>query len=247
MKGIVIGEAGEVEGMILLKLILGIFLGILIIALLLLLLVLLLPFTYKLAMTWQGLESQGTASVSWAGGLFKGYFYWGADKGFEGRFLAFRLGGSSAKAKKKSATKEKEAEAKPKKEKKKAKKTKEKIKWHFKDIQQMIRLLKEALVSILKHIKWKHFRLWVRYGFDDPALTGLVTGICAVFYETLKRWQIYTEPAFMETCFEGELEMEGRLLVGYILWIGLKTICQQPLRSLIFRKKVKEQVKCEVA
>ena len=60
-----------------------------------------------------------------------------------------------------------------------------------------------------------------RFGFDDPALTGQVTGILSML-PVVYREGISLTPDFTEACLEGEFSVQGRVRAASLLALALK-------------------------
>ncbi len=86
----------------------------------------------------------------------------------------------------------------------------------------LIRKGLRALTSLLKHILPRRFKGWIRYGFDDPALTGYVTGLAATCRPC---HMMHLEPDFQEQCFEADCSGSGLVrpifLLALIVWLLL--------------------------
>lgn len=100
--------------------------------------------------------------------------------------------------------------------------------------------LKVRLVRVIRHIRPKKFQLYLHYGFEDPALTGEITGILAVFmgwYENA----ISLKPDFQQTVLEGSLKFKGRVRIVVLLWEGIRVVFHKPVRVMI--KKIMGKIK----
>lgn len=99
-------------------------------------------------------------------------------------------------------------------------------------IKELIRLAKQTLLRILKHILPRHLSGWVHLGFDDPSITGNVTAIAAMFYPVYGK-QFSFEPNFQTSCLEGEVRGGGKIRIGFFLWILIYLLTKKEVRRVI--------------
>lgn len=100
--------------------------------------------------------------------------------------------------------------------------------------------LKVRLLRIVQHIRPKKFQLYLHYGFEDPALTGEVTGVMAMFlgwYENA----ISLKPDFQQSVLEGSLKFRGRVRIAVLLWEGIRVVFHKSFRVMI--KKLMGKIK----
>ncbi|CVI72977.1 hypothetical protein NDGK_02804 [Clostridiales bacterium CHKCI001] len=100
--------------------------------------------------------------------------------------------------------------------------------------------LKVRLVRIIRHIRPKKFQLYLHYGFEDPAFTGEITGIMAIFmgwYENT----ISLEPDFQQTVLEGSLKFRGSVQIAVLLWEAIRVVFHKSFRVMI--KKLMGKIK----
>lgn len=100
--------------------------------------------------------------------------------------------------------------------------------------------LKLRLIRIIRHIRPKKFQLYLHYGFEDPALTGEVTGVMAMFmgwYENA----ISLEPDFQQTVLEGSLKFRGSVQIAVLLWEAIRVVFHKSFRVMI--KKLMGKIK----
>lgn len=80
--------------------------------------------------------------------------------------------------------------------------------------------LKRYLFKTIKHIGPRKIKGNVRYGFDDPSQTGEVTGYLSMMPFVYQK-DFSLEPDFYNKIIEGNVEMRGRIVLGYILRIAV--------------------------
>lgn len=98
-----------------------------------------------------------------------------------------------------------------------------------------LELLFKHIKRVLKHILPVKMKGILRFGFDDPYVTGQVTSGAAVFYPLYaKKLQLY--PVFDENILEGELFIRGRVRLATVLWSIFLLYRDKNIRSFIRRK-----------
>lgn len=89
------------------------------------------------------------------------------------------------------------------------------------EVKETFRLCLRQIKGLLKHIGPRKIYLKGRFGFDDPALTGQVTGILSML-PVVYREGISLTPDFTEACLEGEFSVQGRVRAASLLALALK-------------------------
>lgn len=97
---------------------------------------------------------------------------------------------------------------------------------------QLLDFTKKSIIKILRHILPRKMRGYIHFGFDDPAVTGLVTGAAAMFYPKYRK-TFTLEPDFHQTCFEADCSGRGRIHPGFFLYIGITALMNKDVRNLI--------------
>lgn len=100
---------------------------------------------------------------------------------------------------------------------------------------QLLEFAKKTIIRVMKHILPRKLQGYLRFGFDDPAWTGFVTGIAAMFYPRYHRTFIL-EPDFGEQCFVARCKGKGRIHLGFFLYIGITALMNRDVR--VFIKKI---------
>ena len=79
------------------------------------------------------------------------------------------------------------------------------------------RYTKGKLFRILCHVLPGRVTLRLHYGFEDPATTGMLTGMIFMLYpKSAERFQLM--PDFEKRVLEGELTIKGRVQLIRVLW-----------------------------
>lgn len=91
-------------------------------------------------------------------------------------------------------------------------------------------LLRDEVLYKLKVLKPSKYRMNMLYGFDDPALTGEITGVLSLVFLSSGRNVTFT-PDFEQKVFEGELFMKGGIKVITVLIILWKLYFNEDFRE----------------
>ncbi|SFA75966.1 Protein of unknown function [Acetitomaculum ruminis DSM 5522] len=101
---------------------------------------------------------------------------------------------------------------------------------------KVFRFLKKNLKKALKHIFPRQISGKLRYGSDDPALTGEITGFLSFLLPISK--DVRFIPDFQKKVLKGNIRMKGRIFLFYLLYLFLKVFMNKDCR--IIYKKFKE-------
>ena len=141
-------------------------------------------------------------------------------------------------------TKEEER-SEPKSEKKKSKSGLDQAKefWQFlraDENQGLFKMVFSRIKKMLKSILPKKYRGHVRFGFEDPAMTGGLLGGISMFYPKYYK-SLTVEADFEHVKVEGKLWVKGRIIPGVILYHAIRVVLDRRVRRLI--RKVRSQSK----
>ncbi len=93
-------------------------------------------------------------------------------------------------------------------------------------------IFRDTLIRIIRHVFPRSIRGWVRYGFDDPSLTGYAAGAASLFYPRYYK-EFSLEPDFHETCLAGECQGNGRIRPAYFIWLLITLLMKKEARKLL--------------
>lgn len=98
-------------------------------------------------------------------------------------------------------------------------------------------ILKRHLFYLLRHIRPRRIRGKLHYGFEDPGLTGQLTGI---FYLILpaKGCRVELEPDFESLVCEGDLVIAGYIRICHIVKVALQIFFDKKLKA--YWKNIKQ-------
>lgn len=80
---------------------------------------------------------------------------------------------------------------------------------------------KEQLIVALKHMKPQKYRINLKFGTGDPALTGQIIGILGMLMPLYKKNGHFV-PDFENVVFEGDIYLRGRVTLAKVLLIAWK-------------------------
>ena len=186
----------------------------------LLLFILFIPFVYKFQ--GRGLDEKSISySLDWFFGLFGYSGCYALNQGLESsiNILGFKI---KIKEKDKSK-KEKAKRIKKKKEKKNKKKALS---------TEAIQYIMKSMKKILLHLRPDKIEGYGRLGFDDPYYTGMT----CLFVESSRGlgWHhLNLDYVFEDEIYEGEIYIEGRIFIVYILYIVIRLLLNRSVRKLI--------------
>lgn len=85
--------------------------------------------------------------------------------------------------------------------------------------------------GLFRHLKPKKFQLTLRFGFQDPAMTGQVLAAVSMFYGWYcEHVDLY--PDFEQAVLEGNIYIKGRIRAFSLLIIGVKLLLNRNLRKV---------------
>ena len=99
---------------------------------------------------------------------------------------------------------------------------------------EWLELGKDIVIRFFKHVLPQKLRGTITFGCSDPADTGYVTGIAAVFYPKYgESFSLY--PDFERKVFAAQCEGKGRIRLGYILVLVVSILREKSVRTMIKR------------
>ena len=104
---------------------------------------------------------------------------------------------------------------------------------------EAFRVIKTEGLVILKHIRPKKITGYVKFGFDDPALTGQVLGVAGMFYPVLPK-KLAVIPDFEEARLEADVKVKGRIFLIVLIVHGLKIYRDKYVNRVIKKFQHKE-------
>lgn len=93
-------------------------------------------------------------------------------------------------------------------------------------------LVKSQFFRLLLHLKPQKLSIRLRFGFEDPAVTGQVLGLLCILYGWYRK-TIVLEPDFENKILEGDFYLQGRIRGLNLLIIGIKVYRDKSFRKII--------------
>ncbi len=200
-------------------LILEILIVLLFILILLLLIILFIPFAYQVKAV--SLDKKFVSfNAFWLFGLFGFSGDYVFSQGFESRV---NILGMNIKPGKKNRVK------KEKKKKKKNKKNKKKKTFSIEAIQYSL----INVIKLIKHFMPNRMEGYGRLGFSDPYYTGITSSLVESLRAVCSH-NLNFDYVFEEEVYEGEILLEGRIFIVYLVYIGLRLLLRKATKKLIF-------------
>lgn len=100
---------------------------------------------------------------------------------------------------------------------------------------ELVRLIKKELKELIKEITPVKYDVNVRYGCEEPYMTGGILGVLAVVYG-ITGVQFNITPEFEQKVLEGDIYMKGRVRIYRLLLIALRMYKNNRFRKLVFNK-----------
>lgn len=102
------------------------------------------------------------------------------------------------------------------------------------ETKEVLRFLNQQRKYLFKKIKPEKCRVYLKYGFEDPELTGEVMGLYSVINPFL--WgDIAVEPDFEEVVLEGKVTLKGSVRMYGFLLTAFRCYRQETIRKYIDR------------
>lgn len=100
---------------------------------------------------------------------------------------------------------------------------------------ELVRLIKKELKELIREITPVKYDVNVRYGCEEPYMTGRILGTIAVIYG-ITGVQFNITPEFEQKVLEGDIYMKGRVRIYRLLLIALRIYKNDRFRKLVFNK-----------
>lgn len=81
--------------------------------------------------------------------------------------------------------------------------------------------IKKYIFGALKHLLPRKIKGYVRYGFEDPSTTGMVTGYLSLMPFMYQKG-FYPQPDFDNKIIEADVKAKGHFFIGYFIRIAFK-------------------------
>lgn len=91
--------------------------------------------------------------------------------------------------------------------------------------------LKKYIKGALKHILPRKVRGYIHYGFDEPYKTGQITGYLSLMPFMYQK-HLLVQPDFYNKIIEANLQLKGKIRIGYLIRIALNINVWRTLKAL---------------
>lgn len=81
--------------------------------------------------------------------------------------------------------------------------------------------LKKYIFNTIKHVSPRRIKGYVRYGFEEPSKTGMLTGYLSLFPFVYQK-DFELAPDFKEKIFKADFICSGKIRIGYLIRIIFK-------------------------
>lgn len=102
------------------------------------------------------------------------------------------------------------------------------------EIKKLMKIGKEFLSRLLKVMGPDYIGVHGKYGFEDPAITGMVSGLVTIAEGVSKSADIRLYPEFAGELVDVQAEFYGRFSLGRLAMLVLSTVLKKPVRKLVF-------------
>jgi len=99
----------------------------------------------------------------------------------------------------------------------------------------LIRRAQQLVLGLLKAVRWEHLSAGIRFGFDDPADTGMWYGALApvLVASRARGWPVSCQPVFDDECLEGTCSAAAHLRPISIVRVALRfLVSTEVLRAI---------------
>lgn len=91
---------------------------------------------------------------------------------------------------------------------------------------KVVSFLYKYIIKILRHILPRKLKGKCRFGMNDPALTGQIFGYTSIFYSGYTD-KIWLEPDFEKQIVDIDIEIVGKIRLGYLVWIIILVVIRK--------------------
>ena len=107
---------------------------------------------------------------------------------------------------------------------------------------ELIKSMLHYALKTLKYLKPQAFEVRLRYGFEDPSLTGMACAAAGVLTSAAAQYDIVLHPVFDDEVLEGSFLIGGRVQIIRLVVIGLECLFSKPFRN-IYINKIKQKIR----
>lgn len=90
--------------------------------------------------------------------------------------------------------------------------------------------VKKEFIWLKRFFRIKKGYITLRFGFEDPSLTGKMLGVLGILYPVVNG-NLYVTPEFEEECLEGEVYLKGQMRLIHLLILIIRMMTDQNVRQ----------------
>jgi len=105
--------------------------------------------------------------------------------------------------------------------------------------QSFLKQLFKFLRRLFRHILPRKYRFHLTYGCADAADTGMLAGFIAILWPYIPHDDIVMHPVFDREVIQGELNLEGRIVIAVIFYYFLQFYFAEGIRQIIRKIRTK--------
>lgn len=110
--------------------------------------------------------------------------------------------------------------------------------WQAEETGSLRRDLWNYLCYILRHYRPGKIKGFLKYGFEDPAVTGQLTGILYILKPlAFANFELQPEFETSSLVIEGEVEMKGHIRLIHFVYVAIRLLLDKNLKYVIRRMK----------
>ena len=105
----------------------------------------------------------------------------------------------------------------------------------------LIKSMLHYALKALKHLKPQALEVRLKYGFEDPSMTGMACAAAGIL-TSATQYEIVLHPVFDDEVLEGSFLIGGRVQIIRLVVIGLACLFSKPFRT-IYINKIKQKIR----
>lgn len=103
-------------------------------------------------------------------------------------------------------------------------------------VKKLFKLLKKEISGFIKYIGPRRIKGYVKFGFEDPSITGKILGGYYIFTKGRFR-KLRVLPDFDNKILETDVFLNGRIRLYYLLYIALKIYMNKDFKHVLERRR----------
>lgn len=112
--------------------------------------------------------------------------------------------------------------------------------WERDEVKSTFKICKKQLFKIWNHVRPRKLQLYLRIGFDDPAVTGQILAYYSMLFPIFGN-TIKIQPEFEDTILEGNLYAKGKITVFVFVQVAWTIFFNKDIRNFLELLKKEER------